>query len=199
MAVCVVQRFPRVENATDLYDRIVDEMGVQDNPAKGAIYHWCAPNPDGGLLICDVWETRADFDKFAQEQIGPLTQKHGVPQPQIDFSDVYKTINGKGSSRKGTGVLVELQGDAEDLTRKYDEVNAGMGIVQSPPQGLIFHCSMKTPNGLRVIDHWASRQDFERFVQSQLGSALKDAGAPEPRITFYDVHNTIDSRATARL
>jgi len=197
MAVSVVLRFPKVDNATDRYDRVVEEMGVQDNPAKGAVYHWCAPSPDGGLLICDVWETRADFDKFAEEQIAPLGQKHGLPQPQIEFNDIYKTINGSGSSRHGRGVLLEFKGNTDDLVRAYDDINQRMEVDQSPPQGLIFHSSMKTSNGLRAIDHWASRQDFDRFVQTRLSEALESTGAPQPEVSFYDVHNTVDARKTA--
>jgi|GEM_PF-516225 len=201
MAVSVVLHFnkPVNESATKIYDAIVEEMGVQDNPAKGAIYHWCAPRPDGGLLICDVWETRDDFERFSQEKIGPLTQKHGLPPPQIEFSQVYKIINGKLASRKGTGVFAECKGDPDDMLRGYDEANAKMGIVQSPPQGLVFHYSMKTPSGLRVIDHWASRQDFDRFVESQLQGALQAAGLPRPEITFYDIHNTIDARTVTKI
>ena len=199
MAVSVVLHFPKTEDATSRYDTIVDEMGVQDNPAPGSVYHWCAPTTDGGLLICDVWETKDDFERFSQEQIVPLTRKHDVPAPEIEFDEVYKTLNGNGSSRKGVGVVVEVAGDPDELLRQYDEANAKMGVRESPPQGLIFHCSMKTPKGFRAIDHWASRNNFDRFVQTELGKALQEAGMPQPQIAFYDVHNTIDARTAARI
>src|SRR5579864_3704337 len=147
MAVSVVLHFPKVEGATSRYDAIVDEMGVQANPAKGSLYHWCAPTSDGGLLICDVWETRDAFDRFSQDQIVPLTQKHGMPAPRIEFSDVYKTINGGGSSRKGAGVIVDIRGDSDEVAQRYDDVNAKINVAKAAPQGLIFHWSTKTPNG----------------------------------------------------
>src|ERR1700730_16453986 len=77
MAIGIIFRFPpTASDACKTYDAIVDDMGVRNNPAQGALYHWAAP-ANGGLIIVDLWETQKDFDRFAQEKIYPITQKHG--------------------------------------------------------------------------------------------------------------------------
>jgi hypothetical protein len=44
---------------------------------------------DSGLRVVDVWETREQFDTFAQEQIGPFTQEVGFAgPPTMQFFDV---------------------------------------------------------------------------------------------------------------
>jgi len=40
------------------------------------------------LRVTDVWQAREQFDRFAQEKIGPISAQVGMPQPQIKFIDV---------------------------------------------------------------------------------------------------------------
>ena len=48
---------------------------------------------DDGLRVTDVWETREQFDKFAQEQIGPYTQEVGIPgPPSITYYDAHNHL-----------------------------------------------------------------------------------------------------------
>ncbi len=45
---------------------------------------------DAGLRVVDVWESNEQFEKFAQEQIGPLSQEVGMAgPPQMQFFDVH--------------------------------------------------------------------------------------------------------------
>lgn len=73
------------------YDEVCQRMGltpVGPGPA-GAISHF-ATLTDSGLRVVDVWETKEQFDTFAQEQIGPLTQAVGFSgPPQMQFFDVH--------------------------------------------------------------------------------------------------------------
>lgn len=75
----------------DQYDEVCQKMGLTPlgpGPA-GAISHF-ATMTDTGLRVVDVWETREQFDAFAQEQIGPFTQEVGLAgPPQIQFFDVH--------------------------------------------------------------------------------------------------------------
>ena len=48
----------------DQYDAIHSQMGIDDNPPEGMIFHAAGPI-DGGWGIIDFWESRADFDAFA--------------------------------------------------------------------------------------------------------------------------------------
>ena len=89
MAVAVQLDF---EGATlDQYDEVCRLMGLTPKgpgPA-GAISHF-ATLTDSGLRVVDVWESREQFDAFAQEQIGPFSQQAGITaQPAIQFFEVH--------------------------------------------------------------------------------------------------------------
>ena len=46
-----------------------------------------------GIRVTDVWETQEDFDKFAAEKIGPITEAVGIQsQPEIQFFDVHNYL-----------------------------------------------------------------------------------------------------------
>ncbi len=89
MAVAFKMKF---EGATlDQYDQVMDLMGLTANGPgpDGAIFHWVAP-VEGGILVMDVWESDAQFEKFAKEQIGPYTQQVGIPsEPEITRFEVH--------------------------------------------------------------------------------------------------------------
>jgi hypothetical protein len=57
---------------TDQYDQIIAKMGL--TPAgktpPGAISHWVAKTDDG-MRVVDVWESKQQFEQFAEEKIGP--------------------------------------------------------------------------------------------------------------------------------
>jgi hypothetical protein len=45
---------------------------------------------DSGLRVVDVWETKEQFEKFAQDQIGPFSHEAGIPAPpRMQFFDVH--------------------------------------------------------------------------------------------------------------
>jgi hypothetical protein len=89
MAVAFKMKF---EGATlEQYDQVMELMGLTHNGPgpDGAIFHWVAPI-EGGILVVDVWESDAQFDKFAQEQIGPYTAQVGIPSaPKITRFEVH--------------------------------------------------------------------------------------------------------------
>lgn len=89
MAVAVVLDF---EGATlDQYDEVCAKMGLTPRGATppGALFHW-ATATESGFRVTDVWKTREEFDKFAQEQIGPMSAEVGIPgAPQMSFHEVH--------------------------------------------------------------------------------------------------------------
>jgi hypothetical protein len=92
MAVAVILEF---EGATiDQYEQVVDKMGVSDgNLAPGGIFHWVTVTDDG-FRVTDVWESREQFEKFAEDQIGPLTQEVGITsEPQITVFEVHNHLS----------------------------------------------------------------------------------------------------------
>jgi hypothetical protein len=78
MAVAVEQKFPGA--TLDQYDRVVQKMGFSPGGAgaPGGLFHWVTKT-DEGLLIVDVWETKEQFERFAQEQIEPYAREVGFP------------------------------------------------------------------------------------------------------------------------
>ncbi|MGD0440524.1 MAG: hypothetical protein ABSB52_07820 [Acidimicrobiales bacterium] len=56
------------------YKRITDGLG--DEPPKGLITHIAVERPEGGLRYIDVWESEADWDRFAEERLHPVV--HGL-------------------------------------------------------------------------------------------------------------------------
>jgi hypothetical protein len=95
MAVAIEMDF---KGATlEQYDEVLKLMGLDDPsapPPNGALFHWAAKTDDG-LKVVDVWETREQFDRFAQEQIGPYSQQAGFPgPPETTYHEVHNTLGG---------------------------------------------------------------------------------------------------------
>ncbi len=79
---------------TDQYDQVIQKMGFHKGRkgAPGCIFHWVTKTSEG-IRVTDVWEDRETFEKFAQEQIGPITQEVGVPgPPEITFFEVHNYL-----------------------------------------------------------------------------------------------------------
>ncbi len=80
MAVAYKMRF---EGATlEQYDQVMQLMGLTAGaePPAGAIFHWVAETEDG-IVVVDVWESDEQFNRFAEEQIGPFTAQVGIAGP----------------------------------------------------------------------------------------------------------------------
>lgn len=93
MAVAYEMRF---EGATlEQYDRVLELMGFEHGGVgarDGGIFHWVAKTDDG-ILVVDVWESDEQFNRFAEQEIGPYTQQAGIPNPPvITRREVYNTL-----------------------------------------------------------------------------------------------------------
>ncbi len=81
----------------------------------------------------------------------------------------------------------------EGTLEQYDEVIGKMGFE---PNGVgapnaLFHWAAKSGDGIRVVDVWESREAFDAFAQDQIGPLTAQAGLAEPKMAFFDVHNTL--------
>jgi hypothetical protein len=52
------------------YDAVNDQMGVDQNPPEGLVFHAGGPI-EGGWGVIDFWESRELFDRFQQDRLGP--------------------------------------------------------------------------------------------------------------------------------
>jgi hypothetical protein len=93
MPVAVVLDFPG--GTLEQYDKVIELMGFTPGGAgaPGGLFHWVTATDDG-IRVTDVWESREQFEKFAEEEIGPRTQEAGIPAPpQVSFHDVHNHFN----------------------------------------------------------------------------------------------------------
>lgn len=79
------------------YEAVNTEMGVEENPPAGLIFHAAGPIEDGWGVI-DFWESRDLFDTFLSERIQPAIAALGdrAPQspPDIKEFPVHNVIKG---------------------------------------------------------------------------------------------------------
>ena len=86
------------------------------------------------------------------------------------------------------GILVETPGGTQE---QYDIVLESLDLGGKNPPGQIFHIAGPTDDGWRVVDLWESREDFDRFFEENLREALTAAGMPEPKLSFWPIHNVL--------
>ena len=67
MAVGTIIRFSEGMDA-DTYDTVIENAGFEDHPPRGLIFH-SAAEFEGSFQIFDVWETRADYERFMEDRI----------------------------------------------------------------------------------------------------------------------------------
>lgn len=64
--------------------------------------------------------------------------------------------------------------------RFYEQIRPRLG--QAPPKGLISHVAFKREGGLRYVDVWETKEDWERFrderVEPTVGAVLAGLGIP---------------------
>jgi hypothetical protein len=92
MAVAVILDFPGA--TLEQYDQVIQKMGFSPGGAggPGGLFHWVTATEDG-IRVTDVWESREQFEKFAEEEIGPRTQEVGFPgPPERTFHDVHNHL-----------------------------------------------------------------------------------------------------------
>ena len=92
MAIAVQMDFAGA--STDQYDQVVKKMGLTPGGPgpSGAISHFVTMTADG-MRVVDVWESKEQFDQFAQEKIGPLAESAGFPgPPQITFFEIHNYL-----------------------------------------------------------------------------------------------------------
>ena len=92
MAIGVQQEFSGATLAQ--YDQVIQKMGFRPGGpgAPGGLFHWVTKT-DSGIRVTDVWESRAQFEKFATEKIGPLTAQVGLTSPpKTTFFEVHNYL-----------------------------------------------------------------------------------------------------------
>lgn len=92
MAVAIIMRFRDLD--AQIYDALGAELGVNENPPEGLIFHW-AGEVNGAWTLNDVWESREQFDRFAADHVLPAVQKvagEQIEPPEITESQVHNYL-----------------------------------------------------------------------------------------------------------
>ncbi len=69
MAIGIVTEFSNL-NEHD-YDRVIETMGLTNNPPKGLLLHVAAGLGPGGLRVTNIFESRELFDLYYKERVYP--------------------------------------------------------------------------------------------------------------------------------
>jgi hypothetical protein len=84
MAVCLVINIPGA--TLEQYDNV--RAAVSDPLGEGQISHVAGATAEG-ICVVDVWDSRADFDRFMAERLGEQLARFGFPEPQIAEFEVH--------------------------------------------------------------------------------------------------------------
>jgi len=78
-----IQEFPITDRSTTNFDFVAEKIG--DGPFEGLIAHTAGFDDDAGVFrILDVWETRADAERFLAENVQPLVEQGPQAFPNPD-------------------------------------------------------------------------------------------------------------------
>jgi len=73
------------------YDKVMLELNLEANPARGLLSHAAGPTP-AGFRVVDVWENEAAFQTFFDTRLGSAIQKSGMAQPQLTTWTVSSSV-----------------------------------------------------------------------------------------------------------
>jgi len=90
-------------------------------------------------------------------------------------------------------MAIAVQIDVPGVTlEKYDEAVEIAGFLPGGPlpRGGLFHWVAKTDAGIRIVNVWESRQDFDQFAATQAAILAEiDVDASSLVLEYFDVHN----------
>jgi hypothetical protein len=92
MAIALLMEFP--DATQEQYDRIMQQLGMErgsDDLPRGLIFHVAGPT-DKGWQVIDVWESRADFNFFLAQRLGPAIRASGLVPTTPKEIPVYNVL-----------------------------------------------------------------------------------------------------------
>jgi len=78
--------------SVEQFDRLDAAVNAREDHPDGLIFSASGPI-DAGWEVIDFWDSRAHFDRFAQERIGPAVQAAGLTvQPEIHEFPIHEYV-----------------------------------------------------------------------------------------------------------
>jgi hypothetical protein len=99
------------------------------------------------------------------------------------------------------GMLLAGPGVTQESYKQLTEKMFGnfpMTKEQSP-EGLIIHSAGQSDQGYYVYDIWESKEQFQRFLEGQLGPAVQELGADaggSPTPQFFEIETLVWGRSS---
>jgi hypothetical protein len=190
MAVALIMDFEG--GTTQQYDAVMADMDLRGKMPDGGRFHAAGPY-ENGWRVCDVWDSMEHFQAFAERAIMPLTAKHGLPEPKIEFFHVHDERRGDMSAVQFLQVvrIPDLDGTAFDA---LDQQVSGGGV----PDHLGFHVNGRLGDGWCVVDTWDSKAARDAFLEASIRPAVEASGMDaQPTFEDMDVYNTLKADTPA--
>lgn len=89
-------------------------------------------------------------------------------------------------------MAVAIQVDYEGGTlAQYDDVTEKLlpQLPEGGAGGALYHWCAATDSGIRIVDVWESKADFDAFYTELLRPITVALGLPEPTISVLELHN----------
>ena len=100
MATLMMQTLPEGV-PIEMLDAVTKDMNVDTDPPQGMIVH-VHYFEQGRARVVDVWESQADYQRFAESRLLPAMQKVAAQNgmqleqpPAPEFIDVHAVVRGK--------------------------------------------------------------------------------------------------------
>lgn len=82
MSVLIISTWPAGAGIDpDMYWRLTDELGTRDKAPEGLEQHLFGGGGADGAVVAEVWTSEEAFGAFAQNKLGPASQKLQCPPP----------------------------------------------------------------------------------------------------------------------
>ena len=102
MATVMLMEWPGV--SPDQYNRVMNNLGLDTNPATGGIFH-VAGFTGGSLRVLDIWDSQQAFERFQKDRLTQAVQKAGITsQPKVQYFPVHNMYAGNIEAIRKAGV-----------------------------------------------------------------------------------------------
>jgi hypothetical protein len=114
-------------------------------------------------------------------------------EPRRVVADEYTRRVSEAEGRgMAIGIIMEFDGFKPE---NYDAVSQRINWPKNWPDGLTFHVAGPTNGGMRLVEIWDSRDQFDRWMAETIQPAIQEvtgehgrAAGPPPRFTEFAVH-----------
>jgi hypothetical protein len=191
MAVAIVMDFPG--GTREQYDQVVARMDLHGLLPPGAIHHTAGATEEGWRIV-DVWESKEEFQRFADEQIIPLTTMLGMRTPAVVTFELHNVEQGRTA---GEPRFLQVFYNGMDV-QTYDTIHHQ--VAAPLPEGVVWHAAGPLGDGWCMIDAWTSRDQRDRFVFETEVPTMNARGQLEPpRVDDLEIQATLHSPVDAML